>query len=135
MQAFRRASHANIATIATRMPDNGRVLIVTGASSGIGAALARTAADAGYRVAIVARRVERLEKVARAIHDAGGTVVSVAGDVTAGDMPERIVATAMTLLGESTPSSTTQAAVLLAHCSIKPMPKSRRSGGSTLSLR
>jgi short-subunit dehydrogenase len=99
MQAFRRASNANIATIATRMPDNGRVLIVTGASSGIGAALARTAADAGYRVAIVARRVERLEKVARAIHDAGGTVVSIAGDVTAGDMPGRIVATAMSSFG------------------------------------
>jgi short-subunit dehydrogenase len=81
------------------MPDNGRVLIVTGASSGIGAALARTAADAGYRVAIVARRVERLEKVARAIHDAGGTVVSIAGDVTAGDMPGRIVATAMGSFG------------------------------------
>jgi short-subunit dehydrogenase len=81
------------------MPDNGRVLIVTGASSGIGAALARTAADAGYRVAIVARRVERLEKVARAIHDAGGTVVSIAGDVTAGDMPGRIVATAMSSFG------------------------------------
>jgi short-subunit dehydrogenase len=81
------------------MPDNERVLIVTGASSGIGAALARAAADSGYRVAIVARRVERLEKVARAIRDAGGTVVSVAGDVTAGDMPGRIVATAMSSFG------------------------------------
>ena len=81
------------------MPDNARVLIVTGASSGIGAALARAAADAGYRVAIVARRVERLEKVARAIRDAGGTVASVAGDVTAGDMPGRIVATAMSSFG------------------------------------
>jgi short-subunit dehydrogenase len=81
------------------MPDTERVLIVTGASSGIGAALARAAADAGYRVAIVARRVERLEKVERAIRDAGGTVVSVAGDVTAGDMPGRIVATTMTSFG------------------------------------
>ncbi|MFY9739336.1 MAG: SDR family NAD(P)-dependent oxidoreductase [Candidatus Cybelea sp.] len=81
------------------MPDNERVLIVTGASSGIGAALARAAADAGYRVAIVARRVERLEKVARAIRDAGGKVVSVAGDVTAGDMPARIVATTTSSFG------------------------------------
>jgi short-subunit dehydrogenase len=99
MRAFRRASSANIASIATGMPDEERVLIVTGASSGIGAALARAAADAGYRVAIVARRVERLEKVARAIRDAGGKVVSVAGDVTAGDMPGRIVATAMSSFG------------------------------------
>jgi short-subunit dehydrogenase len=81
------------------MPDDERVLIVTGASSGIGAALARTAADAGYRVAIVARRVERLEKVAHAIRDAGGKVVFVAGDVTAGDMPGRIVATTMSSFG------------------------------------
>jgi short-subunit dehydrogenase len=99
MRAFRRASSANIATIATRMPDNERVLIVTGASSGIGAALARTAADAGYRVAIVARRAERLEEVARAIRAAGGTVVSVAGDVTASDMPGRIVTTALSSFG------------------------------------
>lgn len=99
MRAFRKASSANIASIATRMPDNERVLIVTGASSGIGAALARAAAHAGYRVAIVARRVERLEKLAHAIRDAGGKVVSVAGDVTAGDMPARIVATTMSSFG------------------------------------
>jgi short-subunit dehydrogenase len=81
------------------MPNSERVLIVTGASSGIGAALARAAAGAGYRVAIAARRVERLEEVARAIRDAGGTVVSVAGDVTAGDMPGRIVTTALSSFG------------------------------------
>jgi short-subunit dehydrogenase len=81
------------------MPENQRVLVVTGASSGIGAALALAAAHARYRVAIVARRVERLEKVARAIRDTGGTVVSVAGDVTAGDMPARIVATTMSSFG------------------------------------
>jgi len=81
------------------MPDNERVLIVTGASSGIGAALARAAAGVGYRVAIVARRAERLEEVARAIRDGGGTVVPVVGDVTAGDMPARIVATALSSFG------------------------------------
>jgi short-subunit dehydrogenase len=81
------------------MPDNERVLVVTGASSGIGAALARGAAGAGYRVAIVARRAERLEEVARTIRDGGGQVVSVAGDVTAGDMPARIVAAALSSFG------------------------------------
>ena len=81
------------------MPDNERVLIVTGASSGIGAALARAAAGAGYRVAVVARRAERLEEVARAIRGGGGTVVSVAGDVTAGDMPARIVTTVLGSFG------------------------------------
>jgi short-subunit dehydrogenase len=81
------------------MPDNGRVLIVTGASSGMGAALARAAAGAGYRVAIVARRAERLEEVARAIRDGGGAVVAVVGDVTAGDMPARIVSTTLGSFG------------------------------------
>jgi short-subunit dehydrogenase len=81
------------------MPENERVLVVTGASSGIGAALARAAAGAGYRVAIVARRAERLEEVARAIRNDGGKVVSVAGDVTTGDMPTRIVNTVLGSFG------------------------------------
>jgi len=42
----------------------GRVAIVTGASSGLGAGAARALADAGARVAIVARRHDRLEKMA-----------------------------------------------------------------------
>jgi short-subunit dehydrogenase len=81
------------------MPDDQRVLIVTGASSGIGAALARAAPGAGYRVAIVARRAGRLEGVARSIRDGGGQVVSVVGDVTADDMPARIVATTLSSFG------------------------------------
>lgn len=81
------------------MPSDERVLIITGASSGIGAALARAAAGTGYRVAIVARRAERLQEVAQAIRDGGGKVVSLAGDVTAGDMPQRVVATALSSFG------------------------------------
>jgi NADP-dependent 3-hydroxy acid dehydrogenase YdfG len=49
-----------------------RTAVVTGASSGIGAATARALAQAGYRVALVARRAARLEEVARTIVDAGG---------------------------------------------------------------
>jgi short-subunit dehydrogenase len=99
MPAFRRASSTNTASTATTMPDDERVLIVTGASSGIGAALARAAAGAGYRVAIVARRAGRLEEVARSIRDGGGQVVSVVGDVTSGDTPARIVATTLGSFG------------------------------------
>ncbi len=99
MPAFRRASNTNTVSTARTMPDDQRVLIVTGASSGIGAALARAAAGAGYRVAIVARRAERLEEVARAIREGGGTVVSIVGDVTAADMPARIVSTALSSFG------------------------------------
>lgn len=49
---------------------SGRVALVTGASSGLGAAAARTLAGAGARVAVAARRVERLEELAEEIDGA-----------------------------------------------------------------
>jgi len=68
-------------------------MIVTGASSGIGRALALGAARAGYGVAIAARRAGRLEEVATAIRSAGGRCVAIVGDVTAREMAARIVET------------------------------------------
>ena len=47
-------------------PHESRVLIVTGASSGIGAATARAAVAAGWRVALAARRLALLEELVRA---------------------------------------------------------------------
>lgn len=73
------------------MAENPRVMIVTGASSGIGRALALAAARDGYRVAIVARRTDRLDDVVRLIRAGGGSCVAIAGDVTARDTPSRIV--------------------------------------------
>ncbi len=60
----------------------GKVAIVTGASSGIGAATARAMARAGIDVVLVARRADRLEEVARSIRDAGGRAHVVLGDVS-----------------------------------------------------
>jgi NAD(P)-dependent dehydrogenase (short-subunit alcohol dehydrogenase family) len=58
-----------------------RVAIVTGASSGIGAASARALASAGFRVVLAARRLERLETLAKEIAAAGGSALPVATDL------------------------------------------------------
>nr|BFE29698.1 SDR family oxidoreductase [Actinomadura rugatobispora] len=64
----RRETHVAPDRAAARMFDlDGRVAIVTGASSGLGAAVARTLASAGARVAVVARRKDRLDGLAAEI--------------------------------------------------------------------
>jgi NAD(P)-dependent dehydrogenase (short-subunit alcohol dehydrogenase family) len=60
----------------------GKIVLVTGASSGIGAHLARVAARAGARVVLAARRVERLDQVAEDIRREGGQALVVKLDVT-----------------------------------------------------
>lgn len=59
-----------------------KVVLVTGASSGIGEAVARELAAAGAKVAIGARRVERLEALKAEIEAAGGTAIARGLDVT-----------------------------------------------------
>ena len=58
-----------------------RVAIVTGASSGIGAATARELARRGAKVVLAARRVDELEAQVSAIRDAGGAALSIPTDV------------------------------------------------------
>ena len=59
----------------------GRTVLVTGASSGLGAHFARTVARAGGRVALAARRVDRLAALAHEIREGGGEALAVALDV------------------------------------------------------
>jgi NAD(P)-dependent dehydrogenase (short-subunit alcohol dehydrogenase family) len=61
---------------------SGRTALITGASSGLGARFARIAAVAGGRVALGARRVERLARLVAEIEEAGGTAMAVPLDVT-----------------------------------------------------
>lgn len=60
----------------------GRVAVVTGASSGIGQACALRLAAAGARVAIMARRTERLTDLAERIGAGGGVALPITADVT-----------------------------------------------------
>jgi NADP-dependent 3-hydroxy acid dehydrogenase YdfG len=60
----------------------GTVALVTGASSGIGEATARALADRGAKVAVAARRLERLERLASEIGGAGHTALAIQSDIT-----------------------------------------------------
>src|SRR5689334_14389709 len=63
-------------------PLAGRVAVVAGASSGIGEAAAKRLAASGAKVAVLARRADRLEKLVNEIEESGGTALAVAADVT-----------------------------------------------------
>src|SRR5215207_5459316 len=60
---------------------SGRVVAVTGASSGIGEATALACAEAGAAVSLAARRTDRIEALAERIRAGGGTALAVATDV------------------------------------------------------
>lgn len=63
----------------TTTPTTGRVAVITGASSGIGAATAHTLAAQGYRIALLARRLDRIEAIAQEI---GNGSIAIQADVT-----------------------------------------------------
>jgi NAD(P)-dependent dehydrogenase (short-subunit alcohol dehydrogenase family) len=78
---------------------DGKVAIVTGASSGLGVAFARALAEAGADVALGARRTDRLEETAQLVRDLGRRVVTVATDVADPDQCQALVDACVAELG------------------------------------
>jgi NAD(P)-dependent dehydrogenase (short-subunit alcohol dehydrogenase family) len=60
---------------------SGQVAVITGGSGVLGSAMAHTLATAGARVAVLGRRLDAAEEVARAIRTTGGTALAVSADV------------------------------------------------------
>ena len=86
-------------SILQRFRLDGRVAIVTGASSGLGVAFALALAEAGATVVLAARRRERLEDTRRAVEAAGGRALAVEVDVADPDRCTRAVEEVMAALG------------------------------------
>lgn len=73
----------------------GQVAIITGASSGIGAAVARDLSEAGVKLVLTARRQERLEKLSEELAD----TVYIPGDITQPELPQQLMDKALDNFG------------------------------------
>ena len=78
---------------------DGKVAVVTGASSGLGVAFAQGLAEAGADLALGARRVEKMADTAALVEAAGRRALSVATDVADPDACSNLVALAMEEFG------------------------------------
>ncbi len=98
-----------------------RVVLVTGASRGIGAGLARTLADGGARLVLTARTASALEAVGDSLRARGAEVVTVVGDVGRNEDAERVAYAAEEAFGH-VDLLVNNAAVLLTRGPLRDLP-------------
>lgn len=77
----------------------GKVVVITGASSGLGEATARLLAAEGATVVLAARRTERIEALAEELNHQGGTALAVATDVADSTQVKALADTAVATYG------------------------------------
>src|SRR5919112_6852587 len=85
--------------VLSRFSLDGKAVIVTGASSGLGVAFARAPAEAGAAVPLGARRAERLEETKKLVEAAGRRAIAVRTDVTKVEDCQNLVDQAMQEFG------------------------------------
>ena len=78
---------------------DGKVAVVTGASSGLGVAFAHALAEAGADIALGARRADRMAEVVKAVEGLGRRAIAVPTDVTSPEDCTRLVGEAVSQLG------------------------------------
>lgn len=93
---IRRRQHLNIVD---RFRLNGRVAIVTGASSGLGVSIAQALAEAGADVVLAARRLERLEETRLLVEAAGRRALPIKADVSIPSDCHEVVGQTVAILG------------------------------------
>jgi len=77
----------------------GKVVVITGASSGLGAATARLLSAEGANVVLGARRVDRIQSLADELNAKGGKAIAIATDVTDHDQVKNLVDAAVQKFG------------------------------------
>jgi len=78
----------------------GRKVVITGASSGIGEALANRLGDAGAKVLLVARSAEKLEEMKHGIESRGGAAFVYPGDLSDADDTQRLISAVLAEHGQ-----------------------------------
>jgi NADP-dependent 3-hydroxy acid dehydrogenase YdfG len=77
----------------------GKVVVITGASSGMGEAAAKHLSALGATIVVGARRADRIEKLAKEIQDKGGKALAISMDVTQRDQVKKLVGSTVEQFG------------------------------------